>query len=349
MERAALVHRLRHQAVWCARLGSPLYAEILERAAQDVDAGGPVADVLAGHGDDPARSVLALRLAGAVHRIVLRGDAPELARHYPSAGGEGRPEDAWPAFRAAVAEHADEIRARLDDTVQTNEVRRSGALLGGFLSVARETGLPLRLFELGASGGLNLRWDRYRYETPVGAWGDPRSRVRIGEFLTDGALPLEVRTEVVERRGVDANPLDPATPEGRLELTAYVWPDQTERLALLRAAFEIAEEVPARVERGDAADWIERALGLARGRATVVFHSIFVQYVERPARVRIRQTIEAAGRHATDSAPLAWLRMEPAGAVAEVRLTAWPGGEERLLGTSGFHGGDVHWFGDAAA
>ena len=36
---------------------------------------------------------------------------------------------------------------------------RSSALIGGYLLVARETGLPLRVLETGASAGLNLRWN----------------------------------------------------------------------------------------------------------------------------------------------------------------------------------------------
>jgi hypothetical protein len=118
--------------------------------------------VLRGHEDDPGPSVLALRLMGAVHRLVLRGDAPRLAVHYPSAGG--RPGDAWPPFAGILREHCDELRALVEHPVQTNEPGRCAALLGGFLEVARTTGLPLRLLEVGASAGLNLRFDRYRDE-----------------------------------------------------------------------------------------------------------------------------------------------------------------------------------------
>ena len=49
--------------------------------------------------------------------------------------------------------------------VQTNEPGRSVSLLGGYLEVARaHPGLPLRVFEVGASAGLNLLWDEFRYE-----------------------------------------------------------------------------------------------------------------------------------------------------------------------------------------
>src|SRR4051794_7434644 len=136
------------QAAHCARLGSPLYADLLGRAAGDAEEGGPVAQVLQGHEDDPPDSMLALRLLGAVHRRVLEGAAPEMG---------------WPAFCQALIDDAAAIRELLDRPVQTNEVGRCAALLPGFLATAR-LGLPLRLLEVGASAGLNLRWDRYRYE-----------------------------------------------------------------------------------------------------------------------------------------------------------------------------------------
>lgn len=340
---AAVIRALREQAAWCARLGSPLYATLLEHAARDVEADGAVASVLAGREHDPAGSMLALRFLGAVHRLVLAGRAPELAAFYPSAGGDADPARAWPAFRAAIEALADEVRAGLDDPVQTNEPRRAAALLGGFLLVARETGLPLRLLEIGASGGLNLRWDRYRYETPAGAWGDPSSPVQLRGFLSGGTPPLEVEASVAERSGCDRNPLDSTTREGRIALMAYVWPDQIDRLRLLAAAVSVARRVPATVERADAVEWLERRLTLADGTATVLFHSIFVQYVDREARIRMRRTIERVGAEATPTAPLAWLRMEPAGDHADVRLSLWPGGGDRLVATSGFHGADVNW------
>ena len=76
-----LAPRLRRQGEHCAKLGSPLYAALLARAADDLEAGGPVAGVLAGHEDDPGGSVPALRLMGAIHRLVLAGEARGLAAH----------------------------------------------------------------------------------------------------------------------------------------------------------------------------------------------------------------------------------------------------------------------------
>jgi hypothetical protein len=47
-----------------------MYAVLLDRLADDLEAGGVTADVLAGHEDDPGPSALGLRLLGSVHRLV---------------------------------------------------------------------------------------------------------------------------------------------------------------------------------------------------------------------------------------------------------------------------------------
>jgi hypothetical protein len=337
---------LRLQAEWCTRLGSPLYGVLCARAADDVEAGGPVAAALAGHEDDRRASALALRLMGAVHRLVLAGEAPALARHYPSAGGEGDPAGAWPAFRALVEERRDDVRVLVERGVQTNEVGRAAALAPGFLTVARETGLPLRILEMGTSAGLNLRWDRFRYETTEEAWGDPSSPVVLRGAWETSVPPFSVMAAVAERAGCDPNPVDPTTDEGRLTLMSYVWPDQRERFALLGGAIAVARRVPADVECASAADWLPARLAAVRpGLATVVFHSIALQYLDRSSRELALGAIADAGDRATPDAPVAWLRMEPGGEQAEVRLTVWPGGAERLVATTGFHGRPVRWLG----
>src|SRR4051812_34271221 len=84
---------LRWQAESCAQLGSPLYAHLLARAADDVEAGGPIARVI-GERQATNASALGLRLMGSVHRLVLQGEAPDLAGTYPSAGGRPDPDAA---------------------------------------------------------------------------------------------------------------------------------------------------------------------------------------------------------------------------------------------------------------
>jgi len=333
---------LRLQADGCLRLGSPFYETLLLHAADDVAAGGPLADVFAGYPHEPILSAMALRLMGAVHRLVLEGRAPTLAAHYPSAGGDGDGARAWPVFRTFVADHLALLRSSLERGVQTNEVGRAAALIVGFLAVARATGLGLRCLEIGASAGLNLRWDHFRYEGPDGSWGDATSPVVLRDCYPEATPPFDVPARVVERAGCDPNPLDPTTDEGRMTLLSYVWPDQGARLSVLRAACDIARRVPAIVTRASAPDWLAARLAEPTvGTATIVYHSIVIQYLDQPSRDRVRAVLDDAGARATSAAPFAWLRMEPGGEQAEVRLTLWPGGEERLVATTGYHGREV--------
>jgi len=341
-----LAARMREQAGWCTRLGSPLYAHLLEQIAFEVERGGPSAEILAGHGDDPLASALALRLMGAVHRLVLQGEAPALAAHYPSAGGDAGRGDAWPAFAAVLRERTADVRALLARPVQTNEVGRSAALLGGFLRVASETGLPLALVELGASAGLNLRWDHFRFDAAGWSWGDDASPVRVACDFT-GPLPArDGAVRVVVRDGCDTRPIDATSDDGALTLQSYLWADQRDRLTLLRAAIELARRIPASVVAGDAAAWIApRLAARERGTATVVYHSIFWQYMSHDGRAAVKTAIDDAGASAAADRPLAWLRLEPAGREGpyEIRLTTWPDGRETRLGEGSPHGRQVHW------
>lgn len=128
-------------------------------------------------------------------------------------------------------------------------------------------------------------------------------------------------TTIVERRTCDASPIDPGTEDGRLTLQSYVWPDQVERMRLLSAAIDVARRVPAHVDQANAADWIKATLadGVS-GVATMVYHSIVWQYLSNVDRARLKRMMAAAGQAATHDNPLAWLRFEPGGEVAEVRL-----------------------------
>ena len=334
----AIAAKLQWQADACRMIGSELYAGLLERGREDVEAGGPTWEILRGHEDDPEFSVLGLRLLGAVNRMVLTGREPALADVYA-----GRDADAaWPFLREALQRNAGELRNSLERPVQTNEVGRSAGLLFGFLAVYGETGLPLRLLEVGASAGLNLRWDRFRYEADGFAWGPPSSPVKLQFELSGDPPPLPSDVEIGSRHGCDASPIDPLTEDGRLTLLTYIWPDQEERIARMRAALEVAEEVAVTVDAEPAAAWTRRMLARQTpGEATVVYHSIVSQYLSDEERATLFDGIREAGERATAEAPLAWLRMEPADDLADVHLTLWPGGEDRLLARVGYHGNPV--------
>lgn len=347
-----MVEHFRRHSDACRALGSPIYAALLARAAADLAAGGPVAAVLEGHDADPVTAASALRLFGAVHRLALTGRAPALARYYPSVAGAAaepfHPDRAWAAFRAVLTEAAADVVASLRTAPQTNEVGRSAALVGGLLHVRARFGLPVRLVEIGASAGLNLRADHMRIALADGRGVGPPSPVVLAGPWRGALPPLEARVPVVERYGSDLDPVDVATEEGRLRLTSFVWPDQQDRLARLRGAFALARTVPATVRRERAADTVA-ALLLAEGTVTVVWHSVMWQYVTEAERAEITAGFERLGLQASPSAPLARLSLEPrgrsspAGVEFVVRLRTWPGDGVETLGAAHPHGAPVVW------
>jgi len=342
-ERTAFL--LRDQASYCAAMGSPLYARLLERAADDAEAGGPVQELLAPFDAPNLRAdALALRLMAAVHRLVLTGEAPRLAAYYPTAGGSAASDGAWQAFHDLVASERERLAALVALPCQTNEVGRCAALAFGFLELALVHGLPLRLLEVGASAGLNLRFDRFRYGGGGVSWGPEGSAVDLSGMWLEAPPRLPAELAVAERHGCDRRPIDVATAEGRLQLESSLWADQVQRLARLRGAFAVAARVPARVERASVDEWLPGVLAAPRlGVTTVVYHAIVYEYFSEPVRRAFHAALERAGAAAGRDSPLAWLRFEatPANRGYAVTLTSWPGGGERVIATAGAHGADV--------
>jgi hypothetical protein len=337
----------RAQAAHCAAMGSPFTARLCRLAAERLAPGGPVADRVLGWPGDPGHraDAVPLRLAGALHGLVIEGRDAALAAVYPPHDADATDDALWAAVADALAAHAAGILARLDGPPQTNEPQRSAALAPGMLTVAALTGLPLATSELGASAGLNLCWDRFAYRFGDAAWGDPASPVAIAPDWHGPPPPLP-DARIAERAGCDRAPPDLRRPEDRLRLLSFVWADQPARKARVAAAIDLAATAGVRVEQADAVDWLTARLRPRPGRAHVVYHSIFWQYLAPDAQARARARLEAAGACATAAAPLAWLRMEGDGAEpgAAITLTLWPG-DTRLLGRADFHGAWVRWNG----
>ena len=141
---------------------------------------------------DPIQGNLPLRLLAAVHAQVLRGEAPELEAHFPTTGGTPDLAAIGDLFIDLVERDPQALRPQLELHPQTNEVARAAVLFAGLMTIWQRTGLPMRLYELGASAGLNLRFDRFHYKLGIFEWGDPHSPVQIhprwsGDFLPEPA------------------------------------------------------------------------------------------------------------------------------------------------------------------
>lgn len=336
------------QASWCERLGSPFMATLCAALADVLDETTRTGGRLLHWPGDPNAAAVQMRLTGGLNALVRRGAAPALAMLYPP---HPTPEAAAlaAAVDSAIRAHDGFLHDWLDSPPQTNEVMRSAVLMPGLLVIADATRLPLRLRELGASGGLNLRLDHYAYWLGGLAIDPPNAPVTLEPQWT-GPPPPAATIEVIDRRGVDLQPLDIRDAATRERLLAFVWPDQPARVARLAAALEAAAVDPPPLDAADAADWAERHVAPVSGAATVVFHSIAHQYFPAATKARLAAHMAAAGARATADAPLAWLRFElddpdALGPPPTLRLTLWPGPDERLLAHAHPHGSKVRWVG----
>ena len=201
----------------------------------------------------------------AVKRVLAEYPDEDLWTHYARGAETGRPTSGLAdAFTSFCERHQEEVldlvRTR---RVQTNEIRRCSYLMPAFGVVALENpGKPLALIDVGASAGLNLLWNRYRYLYSDGSAFGPADSGAVIEAETRTRMPqmLEYFPDVALRIGIDLNPVDLRNEQEYKWMTALVWPDHPDRAALLAAARQIWLEDTPEVLSGDAIDVFPRVL-----------------------------------------------------------------------------------------
>ncbi len=274
-----------------------VYAELMRSMADDWESGGPVREICRGWEAAPSGSVVQLRLLAGVFRIVLTDRAPELVPYYPCLGGDAPAHQAWPAFRQVLADHVEELHEALTIAPQTNEVGRSGALLAGLFEAVRRSGRHrVRLLEPGASAGLNLLVDKFRFEQSGWRVGPAGSPVVLSNMFENPPQPQEF--EIVERRGCDLSPVDAASPDGELRLRSFVWPFHLDRHERLVHACALARRHPVQVDAAPAGEWLENQLAtpVPDDTVTVVWQSITRMYWPVEESARVDAAVSAAAR-----------------------------------------------------
>lgn len=331
------------QARYCAAAGSPLTAEIVAALGDSLDHSTRTGARILDWAGDPIIDALPLRIAGGLNALVRSGREDALTRLYKI-----RDVEAHPVLKQVLSRWDDWLYPWLDSAPQTNEVARSGALWPGMLEIARRFGPEMEWLEVGTSAGLNLNMDRFGYRLGDIESGDNLSAVQIKPRWT-GASPPTSHIHVVDRVGIDLNPLDVSDPVIADRMLAYIWPDQSDRLARADAAIRVAQANPPPIVKGDATDLLEPLLAdpQSEGRVRVIFHSIAFQYFSQDARERVTELITSAGAQADAARPLAWLAFEfkeTGAAQAQLTLRSWPGdGREQILAHAHPHGADVNW------
>ncbi len=336
----------RRQAEWCERLGSPFTTLVCRVLHERLDENSAFGSKLLNWPGAPEADAIALRACGALNFLAREGH-PALAPLYPP-NPSPSPDEFWRGAQSAIGGFDERLTRFLDSAPQTNEVARSSALLPGYLEIARRANLPLAIREIGASAGLNLLFDRYFYAYGAHTWGTPDAKVAIRCEWRGKAEPLAGAIEVADRRGCDLNPIDASDRAARMRMLAYIWPDQSARLARAEAALDVAAEENISVEGIDAAHFAARELRAGAPRcALVLAHTIFWQYLPRPAKTVIRAAIAEAAERATRASPFAWLRLEAEAGErrgAMLRLSLWPHGPiDEALALASFHGQWIEW------
>ena len=301
----------------------------------------------------PAGQAPALRLLAALHRLVLAGQAPELARYYPSVGGDQPPEGAWAVAEQTLRAHAADLGVVLRRGVQTNEPGRSAVLFGVLLWTADRYRRPIRLLEIGASAGLNLLAENFAYRSSGALLGDPDSPVVFEGPWVDAPVPdpadAQTYLTVIDRRGCDVAPIDATSADGQLALLSYIWPDEPKRLARMRAALGVAERFPPVVDASPAgalaptASWPS-----ARARPSSSSGSRSSPSTSRTRTGTTSPTPwSGPAQRATEETPLVWARMEPADRsppglpghrhllARAVRRPSWPARATTVLPSAG--------------
>ncbi|MEN0088152.1 MAG: DUF2332 domain-containing protein [Pseudomonadota bacterium] len=348
------------QATACAELRSNFSALLCALLARDGVPEGPVHDKLSELTNSnidlgPSGASVPLRFLGALHRLVLDGTSPALVAAYPPHLHPGETGLAS-VLNEAIVEHGEAISGFLANAPQTNETGRSAALAPAFALLAKRYGLPFKVSELGASAGLNLNWPLYHIDYGQWSVGAHDSDLKI-DCRWHGPTLEPTEMLVADAQGCDVHPMLLETQQQRNALLAYIWPEQPERLARLKAALTAAAKHVPDIVAQDAATFVKARLKTpSPGQCHVIYHTIAWQYFPQDQQLAAGQAIEEAAALAKFDAPLVWLRFEAdnheGGKGAKLDMTIWDGTspEGRLieLGRADFHGRWVQWTGGKA-
>ncbi len=181
---------------------------------------------------------------------------------------------------------------------QTNEVARCATLLPALAQLPE----PVALIEVGASAGLCLLYDvwRYHYTGPgVDHWVGPADSPVTVSCTVDAAVPLpDAVPDIVWRAGLDLNPINARDPDARRWLHCLVWPEHHDRARALRAALNVAAEVAPRIDSGDLVlDFPKLLAQDPRDATVVVLHSATLSQLEPHQRDAFAATPARHGAH----------------------------------------------------
>lgn len=264
----------------------------------------------------PGERLPPLLFEAAASLLVLELEPRPLRDWFPRVGEPQPPLDAGfrNEYRAFCLDHRErlaELCAR--HRYQMNEVGRCAGLLVALEPSVRD-GREVVLVDVGTGAGLALHLDRYRYlfrgpGARRATVGDPDSTVMI-ESEVRGTLAPAVPSalpRVIDRVGIDTEPLDLRDPDVRAWLAACV-PQEIGAVTRFHHAVQVAIAHPTRSVRGDACDVLPDLLAKIPDGPLVCLTDSYVHvFFDAEELRRFRVIVDQAGARRD----LDWISIDP--------------------------------------
>lgn len=315
----------------------PLYALLATRITQEPE-------ILAIAAHHQKRQPAVNMLFGSVLFLLLSGVEHPLRSFYATLGGSKPATEAWPVFLDFCRVHKQNLIPLVTHgRVQTNEIGRCGLLMPALAAAYQALGAsrPLHLIEVGASAGLNLLFDRYQYRYSNGITAGPDSPVVIQTELVGDHPPHipDCLPPVTARVGIDIAPIDVMDEAAMQWVEALIWPDESDRVQMHRAARQIAQTDPPTLIAGDGLELVPQVLAdVSPDAIPCIYHSHAVYQMPKKWRADFDARLNDLGAQ-RDLAyvSLEWLDPHPG---PRLEMSLWHDGTrtDRLIATCHHHG-----------
>jgi hypothetical protein len=165
------------------------------------------------------------------------------------------------------------------------------------------------LVDLGTGAGLGLHLDRYRYRIGEQPWvGPDEAAVRVEcELWGPAKPPLPMLPRIVERVGIDIDPVDVGDAAARAWLESCA-PPEAGALTRLTAAMDVARSRPATIVSGDIVDVLPGVLDKMPRELTIVVVDAYTAVFLPLHRRRLLAEVLA---RAASTVPVTWLSLDP--------------------------------------
>ena len=181
--------------------------------------------------------------------------------------------------------------------VQTNEVNRASYLYPIFSAIYEKTNKPLTIIEIGTSAGLLLNVDQYFYEitqqNKLVTYGKANSKLIIRANNKGKNLPILVHPIIKNKIGIDINCLHLEKDEDTNWLQALIWPEQKERLDILKAATIIQQNCSNQLITGNFNKVLPELLKyrVYAGTQIVIFHTHVANQLSEELKNELNQIL----------------------------------------------------------